>query len=65
MADIVYFGGELTSGGEVKLIKHDVHIDYDSAPQRVQVVVQDMRVPYADPTLTVFYAPQELKKDDK
>ncbi len=63
MADIVYFSGELTSTGEVKLSKQEVHVDYDSAPQIVQVTLHDPL--HIDPTLTIFYEPQPLNKDDE
>lgn len=63
MADIVYFSGELTMSGEVKLAKHDVHVDYDAAPEMVAVPVSDAL--HSDPTLTVFYEPQSLNEDDE
>lgn len=65
MADVIFFSGELQPNGEIKLKRQENHLDYDPSPRRVDIIIRDRPEPtHADPVLTIFYEPKEVKRDE-
>lgn len=65
MADVIFYSGVMQPNGEIKLIRQDKHIEYNPSERHVDIIIRDRPSPtHADPVLTVFYEPKELKKDN-